>query len=327
VGHFRRTTGITVRIVGCAALLTAAGVAGSAEAQAQVRDLRGCSGAVAISYLKQENVPFDIVGDESMVVVGQDGDASHVTLVFDQGGFDDVGPSLPDCSLVTVPGVVGLDVDDAVDSLVEAGLTPEGGDTGTVAEQDPRGRSIAERGSTVSLVLETGEPAGEAPGDGLPTDAGDGSDEAELPAGASPVPGGDAPAVEDPSGATPTGDDSSANGGPAGADGAEAGQPGGDDPGSETDWGRAAALAGTIGGTVAGAAALLARTRAGRHRRTATGRAGDQPRRPQPTPRVRLVPHDRSQAVAAPDGGSLVSVTASLDGADQVVRIEEGVSS
>lgn len=317
MGHLRRTSGITVRIVGCATLLAAAGVGGSAEAQGHVPDLRGCAGEVAIRYLKQQDVPFDVVGDESMVVVGQDGDASHVTLVFEQGGLDDVGPSLPDCSLVSVPDVVGLDVGDAVDSVAQAGLTPEAGDAGTVAEQDPAAGSLAERGSTVSLALEAGEPVGQQPGGAGPANTGDGPGEAELPADGIPGPGGDAT----------TGDGSLANDRPAGADLAEPAAPGGDHgPGSGTNWLPAVALVGGIVGTLAVAAALLVRARAGRRRPTALGRAADKPQRPHPTARVQLVPHDIARVVAAPDGGPLVSVTASLDEAGLVVRIEEGVS-
>ena len=329
MGLFRRMSGITVRIIGCGALVAAAAGAGRAEAQAQVPDLRGCSGALATHFLKQRGVPFDVVGDVSMVVVGQDGDASHVTLIFEQGGFDDVGPSLPDCSVVSVPDVVGLDLGEAVDVIVKAGLVQKAAGTGTVVTQDPRGGAIVERDSTVSLVLGTGEPAGEQPGGGVAGGAaGAGAGEAELPAGDAPAAGDQAPADDEParddaSADAPAGDDT-----PAGVDPTTAGEPGGDrTPGSDSEWRRTAALVGAIAGIFAVALALLVWARSGWRPRTAVGAATDEPRRPRLPARVRVVPHDVAHVVTAPDGGPLVSVTASLDRADLVIRVEEGVSS
>jgi hypothetical protein len=332
VGLFRRMSGITVRMLGCGALVAAVGGAGRAEAQAQVPDLRGCSGALATRFLKQQRVPFDVVGDASMVVVGQDGDASHVTLVFEQGGLDDVGPSLPECSVVSVPDVVGLELADAVDAIVKSGLTQKAEGTGTVEEQDPRGRSIVERGTTVSLVLATGEPAGEQPGGVAGEAGGTGAGGAELPAGEAPAVGGDAPTGDEPAGGSasadePAGDEPAGDDQPAGAESADPGEPGGDSPGADANWQPTVALAGAIGGTLAVALALLLRARPGWRRRTAVNQTPDEPPRPHLPARVRLVPHDVADVVTAPDGGPLVSVTASLDKADLAVRVEEGVSS
>jgi PASTA domain len=328
VGLFRRMGGATVRILGCGALVAAAAGAGRAEAQAEPPDLRGCPGALATRFLERQGVPFDVEGDERLVVVGQDGDAKRVLLV-----FRDVRPS-PDCSVVSVPGVVGFELNVAVDDIVGAGLRPDAEGTGTVAEQDPPEDSIVERGTTVSLVLGPGEPAGAEPGGGglAGEAAGTGPVEEERPAGEDPAAEDDASAGDEPGGddGASAGDEPAGEDQPAGADPTTEGDPGGDGrslPASDSEWRRTVALVGVAGGIAGVALALLSRARPGRRRRRSVSGVTDAPRPPYLPARVRLVPHDVAQVVTAPDGGPLASVTASLDTADLVVRLEQGVSS
>ena len=64
---------------------------------------------------------------------------------------------------VTVPSVVGLDVNDAVAEIIEAGLDPRTstkddlvGERDTVVEQDPIGGIVAKKGDRVNLYLPAG---------------------------------------------------------------------------------------------------------------------------------------------------------------------------
>ena len=121
----------------------------AAASQPVVPNVVGMSAADAAAAIQAAG--FSVDGSAEGTVVDQSPDAG---VALEPGDTVSIKTDAAENRLAEVPNVIGMDAGDAGAAIEAAGLSPDGGASGTVVDQTPAGGTLLNFGETVSIQTE-----------------------------------------------------------------------------------------------------------------------------------------------------------------------------